>query len=262
MAVSERAVARMWARDPTLWKPRPEDDVELSNRLGWLTLPADFLKLSTRLEQFTQATIQRGITHAVVCGMGGSSLAPEVFRITFPTADGHPTLHVLDSTDPGAIKAVDAAIDPRHTLFVISSKSGGTLEVMSFLGHFWELAEHRGDQFCAITDPGTSLDKLATERGFLKIFRNPTEIGGRYSALSYFGTGARRADRDRPEAPARSRAERESERSGSDNEPGPGARRLLRRPCPRRPRQADHPDLAPDRELRPVGRAAHRREHR
>jgi glucose-6-phosphate isomerase/transaldolase/glucose-6-phosphate isomerase len=185
--IGETAIARLWARDPTLWKPRPEDDVELSNRLGWLTLPTDFLAQAAELEQFATQQAARGITHVVVCGMGGSSLAPEVFRITFPTTTGRPTLHVLDSTDPGAVKAVDAAIDPRHTLFVISSKSGGTLEVMSFLAHFWELAEHRGDQFCAITDPGTSLDKLATERGFLTTFRNPTEIGGRYSALSYFG---------------------------------------------------------------------------
>ncbi len=181
------AVQRMWARDPTLWKARPEDDVELSNRLGWLTLPEDFLAKANELTEFASQQAARGITHAVVCGMGGSSLAPEVFRITYPRSSGCPELHVLDFTDPGAVRAVDRAIDPAHTLFIISSKSGGTLEVMSFLAHFWELAQGRGEQFCAITDPGTSLDKLAHERGFSKVFLNPTEIGGRYSALSYFG---------------------------------------------------------------------------
>jgi glucose-6-phosphate isomerase len=182
-----RAVQRLWAHDPTLWKPRPEDDVELSNRLGWLTLPEDFLARTSELERFVTSQIARGIRYAVVCGMGGSSLAPEVFRITFAGPPTFPELFVLDSTDPGAVRAVDAAIDPQHTLFLISSKSGGTLEVMSFLAHFWELTQGRREQFCAITDPGTRLAKLAEERGFLRTFLNPTEIGGRYSALSYFG---------------------------------------------------------------------------
>jgi len=181
------AVKRMWARDPTLWKPRPEDDVELSNRLGWLTLPDDFLHKAAELRQFAADCAKRGIRHAVVCGMGGSSLAPEVFRITFSGRARGLDVHVLDFTDPGAVAAVDAAIDPQHTLFVISSKSGGTIEVMSFLAHFWELSGGRGEQFCAITDPGTSLDRLSHERGFSNTFLNPTEIGGRYSALSYFG---------------------------------------------------------------------------
>jgi glucose-6-phosphate isomerase len=185
--LDQRAVPRMWARDPTLWKPRPEDDVELSDRLGWLTLPDDFLARVSELQQFVTAVTGRGIRHAVVCGMGGSSLAPEVFRITFSDRVRGLDVHVLDSTDPGAVRAVDRAIDASKTLFVISSKSGGTTEVMSFLAHFWDLAGANGEQFCAITDPGTSLERLARERSFSQVFLNPTDIGGRYSALSYFG---------------------------------------------------------------------------
>jgi glucose-6-phosphate isomerase len=184
-----RAIERMWAHDPTLWKPDPADDVELSNRLGWLSLPDDFLAADNlgQLQQLAAEAKSEGIRHVVVCGMGGSSLAPEVFRLTFGSAQGHPELIVLDFTDPTLIRTIDATIDPQRTWFLISSKSGGTIEVMSFLAHFWELTRHNGNQFCAITDPGTSLDKLATERGFRKTFRNPTEIGGRYSALSFFG---------------------------------------------------------------------------
>jgi glucose-6-phosphate isomerase len=181
------AVQRMWQRDPTLWKPRPEDDVELSDRLGWLDLPVQALEWIADLETFANQQRQRGIKHAIVCGMGGSSLAPEVFRITFPRPVQAIEPIVLDSTDPGVIRDIDNAIDPSKTVFVISSKSGGTLEVMSFFAHFWELAHGDGRQFVAITDPGTSLEKLASERQFARVFLNPTEIGGRYSALSLFG---------------------------------------------------------------------------
>jgi glucose-6-phosphate isomerase len=177
------AVRRMWQRDPTLWKPRPADDVELSDRLGWLNLPAHAPEWIADLEAFVGQLRQHGIAHAIVCGMGGSSLAPEVFRITF----GSDGATVLDSTDPGVIEAIDASIDPSKCLFVISSKSGGTLEVMSFLAHFWELSRANGRQFVAITDPGTSLERLADERQFARCFLNPTDIGGRYSALSLFG---------------------------------------------------------------------------
>jgi glucose-6-phosphate isomerase/transaldolase/glucose-6-phosphate isomerase len=186
-----RAIERMWAHDPTLWKPRPEDDVELSSRLGWLTLPNDYLQLESEhlpeLEQYATAAAREGISHVVVCGMGGSSLAPEVFRITFEAAKGHPQLIVVDSTDPTFIRTVDARIDPDRTLFLISSKSGGTLEVMSFLAHFWATTGGNSQHFFAITDPGTSLERLARERNFRHVFLNPTEIGGRYSALSLFG---------------------------------------------------------------------------
>jgi glucose-6-phosphate isomerase/transaldolase/glucose-6-phosphate isomerase len=184
---STRAVERMWARDPTLWKPDAADDVELSNRLGWLTLPDDFLKKVPEFEALARRTREEGVRHVVVCGMGGSSLAPEVFRITFGSAQGSPGLIVLDSTDPTAVRMVDMTIDPERTLFLISSKSGGTIEVMACLAHFWQLTREKGDRFYAVTDPGTSLERLAQERHFRGVFLNPTEIGGRYSALSYFG---------------------------------------------------------------------------
>jgi glucose-6-phosphate isomerase len=186
---STRAVERMWAHDATLWKPDPRDDVELSNRLGWLTLPDDFLQPErlSDLESLARLAAQEGIRHVVVCGMGGSSLAPEVFNLTFGHVEGCPQLVVLDSTDPTRVRTVDGTIDPNRTLFLISSKSGGTIEVMSFLAHFWELTHGKSDRFFAVTDPGTSLERLATERHFRQTFLNPTEIGGRYSALSYFG---------------------------------------------------------------------------
>jgi glucose-6-phosphate isomerase/transaldolase/glucose-6-phosphate isomerase len=184
-----RAVERMWAHDPTLWKADPKDDVELSNRLGWLTLPDDFLapERLTELHNYAQDAAREGVRHVVVCGMGGSSLAPEVFRQTFGAEKGHPESIVLDSTDPTYIRTIDATIDPNRTLFLISSKSGGTLEVMSFLAHYWDMTGGNGQRFVAITDPGTSLDRMARERNFRTVFLNPTEIGGRYSALSYFG---------------------------------------------------------------------------
>jgi glucose-6-phosphate isomerase len=184
---STRAVERMWAHDPTLWKPDPGDDVELSNRLGWLTLPDDFLAKAPELEALARRARDEGIRHVVVCGMGGSSLAPEVFRLTFGSTFGSPELIVLDSTDPTRVRMVDGAIDPNRTLFLISSKSGGTIEVMSCLAHYWAMTGEEGDRFYAITDPGTSLERLAKERHFRGVFLNPTEIGGRYSALSYFG---------------------------------------------------------------------------
>jgi glucose-6-phosphate isomerase len=119
--------------------------------------------------------------------MGGSSLAPEVLWRTFGAAPGHPTLHVLDSTDPRAIRQVDQGGDPAKTLFIISSKSGTTQESDSFFRYFWERTGGRGSQFAAITDPGTPLEQLAGERRFRRVFLNPPDIGGRYSALSFFG---------------------------------------------------------------------------
>jgi glucose-6-phosphate isomerase/transaldolase/glucose-6-phosphate isomerase len=124
--------------------------------------------------------------------MGGSSLAPEVLRRSFGArvhaAHGRSSrLHVLDSTDPGAIRELEANIDPAQALFVVSSKSGGTIETLSHFAYFWERSGHNGSGFVAITDPGSPLEKLAAEHGFLRTFANDPEIGGRYSALSYFG---------------------------------------------------------------------------
>jgi hypothetical protein len=122
----------------------------------------------------------------VLLGMGGSSLAPEVLRRSFRHRPDRPALHVLDSTDAGAIRAVQAAIDPQSTLFIVSSKSGGTIEPRSLFAYFWSLVGD-GHNFIAITDPGTSLEELAREHGFRRVFHGDPSIGGRYSALSPFG---------------------------------------------------------------------------
>ncbi len=181
------AARRLWEKDPSLWKASPGEQGEIVDRLGWLELPLSTRDQVPGLRQLADEVRQAGTRHVVLGGMGGSSLAPEVFRLTFGSGPGYPTLHVLDSTDPGAVRAVDAAIDPARTLFLIASKSGGTLEVMAFLAHFWEAAGQQGSRFCAITDPGTSLEALARERGFRHVFANPPDVGGRYSALSLFG---------------------------------------------------------------------------
>ena len=186
---ASHAVERLWARDHRLWKQDPTD---ITNRLGWLTV-IEFMKDRTEeLRTFAASTKKRGIRDVVLLGMGGSSLGPEVFRTTFGSTRGFPRLWVLDSTVPGWVQRVTQAIDPARSLFILASKSGGTIEVMSLFAHFWAHV-HRtpghqgGTQFVAITDPGTGLEKLAAEHQFWRIFTNPPDIGGRYSVLSYFG---------------------------------------------------------------------------
>jgi glucose-6-phosphate isomerase len=179
----ERIVARIWDRDHTVWK---DDPTEISNRLGWLTVAGAMRERVDELETFTEGAADDGLETAVLLGMGGSSLAPEVLASTFGTAEGRLELIVLDSTHPATLRRVTDELDPRATLFVVASKSGTTTETLSHFHHFWELAGE-GSRFVAITDPGTSLDALATERGFRAVFRNPDDIGGRYSALSLFG---------------------------------------------------------------------------
>lgn len=185
--------ARMWKLDPTLWKP---DDAaaqaEIAIRMGWLALPQSMRRHADDLRQFASQLHGEGFTHALLCGMGGSSLAPEVFRKTFGVAKGFLDLTVLDSTDPAAVRSAIQRSDPAKTLYVISSKSGGTAEVNAFFNACWQgvhavRGNAAGQHFIAITDPDTSLERLATERGFRRLFTNPPEIGGRYSALSYFG---------------------------------------------------------------------------
>ena len=186
---ASRAVERMWACDHRLWKQDPTD---IANRLGWLTIVEYMKDRVEDLLTFAASAKKRGIRDVVLLGMGGSSLGPEVLRATFGPSNGFPRLWVLDSTVPGWIQQVTQAIDPARSLFILASKSGGTIEVMSLFAHFWELVHktpgHQGgEQFIAITDPGTGLEKLAAEHGFWRIFTNPPDIGGRYSVLSYFG---------------------------------------------------------------------------
>ena len=184
---------RLWKKDATLWKPDAEThQKEIKIRLGWLDV---FTAMQGRVEEmtaFAQEAQRAGFTHALLCGMGGSSLAPEVLRETFGVAPGYLDLAVLDSTDPAAVLAAEARSDPAHTLYIIASKSGSTTEPNAFFKHFWEKVkalkgDQAGDNFIAITDPGTAMERTATEHRFRKVFLNPPEIGGRYSALSFFG---------------------------------------------------------------------------
>lgn len=181
--------ARVWQKDPTLWSEEPEP--ELADRLGWLELPEKMADEIPRLQTFAESVKADGIKQVVLLGMGGSSLAPEVFQQTFGNAAGYPELLVLDSTHPAAVKALEERLDFAHTLFVVSSKSGTTTETNSFFYYFWERAgrsDHgAGRHFVAVTDPGTPLETLARERNFRAVFTAPEEVGGRYSALSVFG---------------------------------------------------------------------------
>jgi len=188
-----RVVKRVWDHDPDLWKP---DDAkhakEISERLGWLDV-VDWTRQSMpEIQKVVDDVRKDGITDVVVLGMGGSSLAPEVLRRSFGKQQGHATLHVLDTTDPVAVKTLTGSLNPLKTLFIVSSKSGGTVETLSHFAHFHEVvraagAEQPGRHFVAITDPGTSLGRLATQHGFRHVFENRPDIGGRYSALSFFG---------------------------------------------------------------------------
>jgi transaldolase / glucose-6-phosphate isomerase len=176
---------RIWARDPTVWKDDP-DTPEIRDRLGWLTVGKAMAQQAKDLQVFADE-VRAEFNRVVLCGMGGSSLAPEVLWRTFGAAPGYPSLHVLDSTDPRAVRHAEQGGDLSKTLFIISSKSGTTQESDSFFRYFWERTGGRGSQFIAITDPGTPLEQLARERRFRRTFLNPTDIGGRYSALSFFG---------------------------------------------------------------------------
>jgi glucose-6-phosphate isomerase/transaldolase/glucose-6-phosphate isomerase len=186
---ASHAVERLWARDHRLWKQDPTD---IANRLGWLTIIEYMKDRTEELRTFATSAKKRGIRDVVLLGMGGSSLGPEVLRASFGSSHGFPRLWVLDSTVPGWVRQVTQSIDPARSLFILASKSGGTIEVMSLFAHFWERVHQTpghqgGEQFLAITDPGTGLEKLAAEHQFWRIFTNPPDIGGRYSVLSYFG---------------------------------------------------------------------------
>jgi glucose-6-phosphate isomerase len=183
-ARSEDVLARIERRDGTLWGP--EGTPELADRLGWLDIADRMAAQVDDLEALAREVRDAGLTDAVLLGMGGSSLAPEVFWRTYGVQDGGLRLHVLDSTDPDEIRAVQEAIDLDRTLFVVSSKSGGTIETLSHFKLFHSL-QPDGSHFVAVTDPGSRLAELAQEHGFRRLFDGDPEIGGRYSALSNFG---------------------------------------------------------------------------
>jgi transaldolase/glucose-6-phosphate isomerase len=183
-AVQERIARRVWAKDESLWGG--PGMAEIGDRLGWLTTSDAMLEQADGLVEFARGCAAEGLTDAVLLGMGGSSLAPEVLWRTFGATEGALALHVLDSTDPAAILAVQEAVDLDRTLFVVSTKSGGTIETLSLFAHFHALVPD-GSRFVAITDPGSTLLELAREHRFRAAFENDPNIGGRYSALSLFG---------------------------------------------------------------------------
>jgi glucose-6-phosphate isomerase len=203
-AVVDQARAGEWAtrlfdRDVTLWSDDPAVHKSIGERLGWLEAPVDFADNVAGLEGFGDGIVQAGFTTAVVAGMGGSSLAPDVLHRTFGSQEGYLDLRILDSTDPAAVAAAFDGLDPLKTLVIIASKSGTTTEPNAFLAYFWDLAhkeldkvkhhvyEKPGGLMAVITDPGKSFEAIPHHDEFRDVFLNPPDIGGRYSALTYVG---------------------------------------------------------------------------
>jgi glucose-6-phosphate isomerase len=180
----------LFAHNPAAWSPDPGVQKKIANRLGWLTSPRLMADSIPRLEQFASRIKADGFTDVVLLGMGGSSLAPEVLRAIVGIGPGYPRLHMLDSTDPSAVRA--AATPPERTLYLLASKSGTTIEPNVLAAHFKQRLVDAGvatwsAHFVAITDEGTDLDRRARNERFRDVFVNPSDIGGRYSALSFFG---------------------------------------------------------------------------
>jgi len=187
---AERAAAGIWRREPSVWSADAAVQKKIADRLGWISSPALMADAVPRLLEFADRVKRDGFTDIVLLGMGGSSLAPEVLRAVLGVAPGWPRFHMLDSTDPAAVIA--AGTPPERTLYLLASKSGTTIEPNSMAAHFRRrLVDARiarwADHFVAITDEGTELDRRAHAEGFRDVFINPSDIGGRYSAVSYFG---------------------------------------------------------------------------
>ncbi|HEX7949655.1 MAG TPA: hypothetical protein VF494_04845 [Candidatus Limnocylindrales bacterium] len=203
-AAAQRARSEEWAnrlfdRDVTLWSTDPRVGAAIADRLGWLDAPAHFANQIAALEGFGDAVVDQGYTTAIVAGMGGSSLAPDVLHRTFGSQEGYLALRILDSTDPANVAAVFDDLDPLQTLVLIASKSGTTTEPNAFLAEAWARAhaaldvrrhhtyEQPGGFIAAISDPGRSIDAIPHHDDFREVFLNPPDIGGRYSALTYVG---------------------------------------------------------------------------
>jgi transaldolase / glucose-6-phosphate isomerase len=188
-ARTEDWASRLFTRDVSLWTTDPRVAEAISDRLGWLEAPEHFTEQIPGLEAFGDAVVDEGYTTAVVAGMGGSSLAPDVLRRTFGSTDGYLALRILDSTDPDYVHEVLDDLDPLRTLVIIASKSGTTTEPNAFLAYAWARAEaglkavphhryeHPGAYFAAITDPGKSVDAIENANDFREIFLNPPDIG-------------------------------------------------------------------------------------
>ncbi|MCB9248494.1 MAG: glucose-6-phosphate isomerase [Ignavibacteriales bacterium] len=186
----ENVSQRIYDKDFTLWSDKP---TEITNRLDWLISPQETLDHLDKIDSFEKEIKSAKFTHALLLGMGGSSLAPEVFRLSFGVKKGFLDLEVLDSTNPGAVLNYANKLDPKKTLYIVSTKSGGTIETLSFFKYFFtyckeKIGDFAGKHFIAITDPGSKLEEMAKEFKFRKIFINNPNIGGRYSVLSFFGS--------------------------------------------------------------------------
>lgn len=185
---AEDRVRRLWARDASLWTGADE-----ARWLGWLDAPSAGREAARELRAFGDEIARDGFTHAVLLGMGGSSLGPEVLRLTFGHLPGRPDLHVLDSTDPAQVRRVESRVDLARTLVIVASKSGTTLEPNVFKQYFFERVtqavgpDRVGRHFVAITDPGSKMQQTAERDGFRRVFLGEPTIGGRFSALSPFG---------------------------------------------------------------------------
>ncbi len=189
---AQQFVQQLWQKDASLWSADVGIQAKISNRLGWLTSPETMQVECVRINQFVRGVQQAGFTQALLLGMGGSSMCPEVCRTTFGVAPGFLDLQVLDTTDSATIRARAQAVDLERTLFIVSSKSGTTTETISLYKYFYDClrtlrGEAAGQNFIAITDAGTPLAQQASERKFRDCFLNPADIGGRFSALSFFG---------------------------------------------------------------------------
>jgi glucose-6-phosphate isomerase len=195
-AVGGRWASRLWARDTSLWTTQPEVAETIAHRLGWLDAPTAFQDEAAELMAFGEEIEREGYSDALVLGMGGSSLAPEVLSRVFPDSEKGLRVHVLDSTHPDAVAALDGALDPARTLRIVATKSGTTTETLAFLAHHWDREQHRvgrfphskaGNGFVSISDPGRPLEAIPHSGYFRETFLNPPDVGGRYSALTYVG---------------------------------------------------------------------------
>ncbi|MFN0110425.1 MAG: bifunctional transaldolase/phosoglucose isomerase [Blastocatellia bacterium] len=191
-AEAEQWTRKIWRKDAALWKSEEEHTKIIRNSLGWVTVVEQVSAAAEELAAFSARVRNDGFKHVMLLGMGGSSLCPEVFRRTFGKTPGFPELHVLDSTDPATVAAFEAKVDLAKTLFVVASKSGSTVEPLMFYKYFFDRVrqikgDKAGENFITITDPGTKMEQYAKDDRFRRIFLNPADIGGRYSALSFFG---------------------------------------------------------------------------
>ncbi len=196
-ATAERWAERLFDRDTTLWTDDPDVAADIADRLGWLDAPAHFTLQIPALEGFGDGARDAGFDTAVVMGMGGSSLAPDVLHRTFGSADGYLGLRILDSTDPAAVAATLDDLDPLETLWIVASKSGTTTEPLAFLADAWSRIDaaleaaasdqQPGEFIAAITDPGKSVEAIPHHDDLRETFLNPPDVGGRYSALTYVG---------------------------------------------------------------------------